>query len=246
MRRQIRRTRLRPRPFIVLGIFVNLAAGVAFSPLTAVRHVRVEGAPISEQDRLVILVQRLRGVPCVRVDARRIEADALQSGELRSANFSRTPFGSAVLKVVRRVPVARLNDATALSDEGVAFLTKSSLDALPTVVPPPGSASPNLTLGNEWPSADVAHLAALLTGMGSGRPPQIILVGGGRVCLNMSGGTVDLGRLERVEPKLDRLQEIFRQRPDLFTTVKTLVLVRPESPAYLPRPLPPQKGAPKP
>lgn len=247
MRRRTKRVRLRPRPFIVLGLLVNLGAGVAFSPVSAVRHVRVEGAPPSDETRLTGLLQALRGVPCVRVNARDIEARALQNSELRSANLARTPFGSAVLRVARRTPVAKLNDVTGLSDEGVVYAATVLPPDLPTVVPPPGEPEVGLTLGNGWPSADVAHLATLVRGDGGGKPPQIILVGGGRVCLNIEGGTVDLGRLEGLEAKVARMREILRTRPGLFATVQTLSLVRVDAPAFLPRPLPPPaKGAPKP
>ena len=246
MRRRTRRVRLRPRPFLVLGLLLNLGAGLAFSPVTAIRHVRVEGAPPADRARLIELLQALRRVPCVRVDARAIEAAALQNSEIRDARLARTPFGSAVLRVVRRVPVARLNDATGLSDEGVAFAASEMPSGLPTVARPPGEPSVELTLGNGWPAADVARLAILVRDLAPGKPPRIILVGGGRVCLNIEGGTVDLGRLEDLEAKVARLREVLRKQPDLFATVQTLSLVRADAPAYLPRPLPPSKGAPQP
>ncbi len=246
MRRRTRRVRLRPRPFIVLGLLVNLMAGVAFSPVTAVRHVRVEGAPTADRSRLTNLLQRLRGVPCARVDARRVEAEALQNSELRAANLARTPFGSAVLRVVRRTAVARLNGTTALSDEGVPFAATEIPGDLPVLALPSGYPPVGLALGNDWPLADVAHLAMLARGIVAGKPPQIILADGGRVCLNIEGGTVDFGRLENLEAKVARLREILKERPGLFTSVQVLSLVRVDAPAYLPRPLPPSKGAPKP
>ena len=135
MRRRTKRVRLNPRPFIVLGLGVNLAAGVALSPVTAVRRVRVEGAPEADRERLTLLLQSLKGVPCARVDARTVESKALENSELRGASLARTPFGSAVLRVARRVPVARLfgDLDTGLSADGVLYRASQLPKDLPTV-----------------------------------------------------------------------------------------------------------------
>lgn len=237
MRRRTKRVRLRPRPFIVLALAINLATGAVYSPVTAVRKVRVEGAPEADRTRLTGILQRLKGVPCMRVDARRIESEALQNSELRSASLSRTPFGSAVLHVARRVAVAQLDRyrGIGLTADGVLYASSVPLDDLPKVILPPKYAWVGLTLGNGWRAVDVARLATLVRAAPSKAPIQIELVQGGRVCLNIDTGRVDLGALADLDAKVARLESILRERPDLFVTVKTLSLVKLDNPAYVPR-----------
>lgn len=237
MRRRTRKTRLRPRPFIVLGLAVNLVAGAAFSPITAVRKVRVEGAPAADEARLIGLLQNLRGVPCARVNARVLESEALQNPELRGASLARTPFGTAVLRVARRQAVARLFAASkiGLTADGVLYPASALADDLPTVKLPADYPAIGLTLGNGWRSVDVARLAGLITGISSREPIRIDLERGGRVCLNIDGGLVDLGACDGLEAKVSRLREILQKRPDLFVTVQTLKLVAVQTPVFIPR-----------
>lgn len=240
MRRRTKRVRIRPGPIIVLTLGINLIAGIVSSPITSVRRVRVEGAPPQDRPRLVGLLQKLKGVPCVRVHAHAIEAEALQNPELRGATLSRTPFGSAVLRVARRMPVAKLyaSPDTGFSEEGVLYPATDLPDDLPRLNFTRGEPPLGLTLGNGWRAADVAHLAILVRGMGGKVPVRIDLVGGGRVCLNIDSGTVDLGSCDGLDAKVARLRKILQERPDLFSTVQTLRLVRIDDPGYIPRPGP--------
>ena len=238
MRRRTKRVRLNPRPFIVLGLLVNVVAGVALSPVTAVRRVRVEGAPEADRKRLTDLLQSLKNVPCARVDARSIESRALENPELRGASLARTPFGSAVLRVARREAVARLFGSldTGLSADGVLYPATELPEDLPTVRLPLRYPSVGLTLGNAWRTQDVAHLATLVRGLAKTEPARIDLFPGGKVCLNIDSGIVDLGRLERLDEKIDRFRRMFSESPNLFATVKSVNLVRVEAPQFIPRP----------
>ena len=237
MRRRTKRVRLNPRPFVVLGLVVNLAAGAVLSPVTAVRRVRVEGAPKADETRLIGLLQALRGVPCARVDVRAIETKALVNSELRGATLSRTPFGSAVLRVSRRLPLARLyaRDSMGLSEDGVVFRATDLPADLPWVNLPREAPEIALTLGNGWPAQNVAHLAGLVRGMGSHEPPRIDVKAGGRVCLNIDSSTVDLGRALELDEKVARLRELLRQQPALFVNFQGINLVDVEAPSFQPR-----------
>lgn len=238
MRRRTKRTRLRPRPFIVLGLAVNLLAGAAYSPVTAVRRVRVEGAPQADAERLTRLLQSLRNVPCARVNPRILESRALENPELRSASLSRNLFGSAVLRVARRVPVARMDPqlGAGLTEDGVVYPSSVSLEGLPTVRLPESVPGVVLALGNAWRATDVARLAVLVRDVPSPKPVGIDVQSGGRVCLNIGTGRVDLGDFDKLDEKVDRLVAILRERPDLFDTVAKLSLVVLENPVYVPRP----------
>lgn len=247
MRRKAKRTRLRPRPFILLGLAANLVAGALYSPLSTVRRVRVEGAPLEDEGRLRDLMQKLKGVPCAQVNARALEAEALQNSEIKSASLARTPFGTAVLKIVRRTAVAHLDRyrGTGLTEDGVLYRSTVPLDDLPTVALPEDHRFVGLTLGNGWRPVDVARLATSIRSIPSDRPIKIDLDKGGRVCLNIGTGAfvgiVDFGPYEGLDAKAARLESILRERPNLFESVQTLKLVNIDNPAYVPRPGAPQR-----
>ena len=237
MRRRTRRTRLRPGPFIVIGLVVNLAAGAIYSPVTAIRRVRVEGAPEADRARLIQLLQPLRGVPCLRVNPRVFESAALQNPELRSATLSRSPFGSAVLRVARRIAVARLfaRPNIGLTTQGVLYAASELPGGLPLVKLPDDTPVIGLTLGNGWRGADVAELAELVRDIPSRETVRIDIERGGRVCLNIGNGIVDLGPCRGLEAKVARLSSILRERPTLFVTVEKLNLVDVDAPTFKPR-----------
>ena len=243
MRRRTKRTRLRPRPFILLGLAVNLVVGVAYSPVTAIRRVRVEGAPKADEVRLTKLVQKLRGVPCIRIDPRFVESEALQNPELRSATLSRTPFGSAVLRVGKRTPVARVFAAPSvgLTAQGVLYAATELPETLPAVKLPNDYPVVSLTLGNGWRTVDVARLAGLVQGLPSGETARIDLENGGRVCLNIGGGRVILGSCHELDKKVALLGKFLRDRPTLFVNFASVNLVDADAPTFTP-----QKGPSKP
>jgi hypothetical protein len=227
----------------VLGLIVNLLAGILYSPITAVRKVRVEGAPENDQGRLIGLLQHLRGVPCARVNARAIESEAMHNPEIRGASLARTPFGSAILHIARRTAVARLfaGPNIGLSAEGV-FYPASALDEnLPLVELPGDYPKAALTIGNGWRSADVARLATLVRTIPSKGPVRIRVVGGGRLCLNIDSGVVDLGDYQRLDDKVAWVGKTLRAQPDLFVNVQSVSLVKIDAPMFVPR-----KGVPNP
>lgn len=222
----------------MLGVFIALGTGIYYSPVTGVRKVRVVGAPAADEDRLTRLLQGLRGVPCARVNAQHIETMVLRNPELRSASLTRTPFGSATLRVVRRSPVARLfgYPSIALSDEGTVYPATELDQKIPLIKLPDRMPPATLTLTHGWPARDVASLATMVASLPAKDPVRIDLDPQGRVCLNIDTGRVDLGFCDRMEAKIARLRETLKSRPDLFRTVLTVNLQTPEQPSYVPRP----------
>jgi len=208
-----------------------------------VRHVRVEGAPLASQKRLTNLLQKIRGVPCAQVHARSLESEALRDPELRSVSLSRTPFGSAVLRVEARQAVAQVDPSAriGLTAEGVVYESSVDLGALPKVRIPGDYPGIVLTLGNGWRVTDVAHLAGLVRDLPSPKPVEIVLDRGGRVCLNIGTGSVDLGSCEGLDEKVARLREILARQPDIFATVLKVSLVDVDAPTFTPRPPSPRK-----
>lgn len=243
MRRRSKRTRLRARPIIIVALVVNVAVGIFYSPVTAVRRVRVEGAPAADATRLTKLLQSLKGIPCARVNAKSVESEALRNPELRTATLSRTPFGSAVLRVARRTPVARLYafPSVALSREGVLYPASTLPEGLPYVQLPDDYPKVGLSLGNAWRLTDVVRLAGLVGGLEVKDPVRIRLVRGGRLCLNIDSGVVDLGGYDELDAKVAWLEKTLKESPTLFSTVESINLVKLDAPTFQPR-----KGVPKP
>jgi cell division protein FtsQ len=225
----------------VLALILNVVAGVLWSPVSAVRRVRVEGAPKADEARLAKLLQGLRGTPCARIDPRIVESEAMRNPEIRGASLARTPFGSAVLRVAHRTPVARLfaGPSIGLTEDGILYPSTSDLDKLPLVKLPEDAPDVGLTLGNGWRAVDVARLATLVTSIPAKGPVRIDLERGGRVCLNIGNGRVEFGDLTRMEEKVAFVEKGLREDPNLFTGVQTLNLVYPDAPTFQPRKGPP-------
>ena len=71
-----RRRKRRPfnwGPLLWVALIANIAAGLWFSSLTAIRRLRIEGAPLSDRGRLVTLAQTLKNQPVVPIDPRAFE-----------------------------------------------------------------------------------------------------------------------------------------------------------------------------
>ncbi|MBS1718960.1 MAG: hypothetical protein JST35_00780 [Armatimonadetes bacterium] len=139
-RRRRRRVALNWGPILFLASVANITAGLFFSPLTAIRKVRVVGASPSDQARIQTILDDERGKPAVQVSPRLVETRALEASEVRTAQFGRNLFGHAELTISLRRPVATVNGAPgmAMDPTGNLFSTKADLSALPSVYPPQG------------------------------------------------------------------------------------------------------------
>jgi cell division septal protein FtsQ len=233
------RQRIRNRRFVaILWVLLigNLAAALLYSPLTAIRRVRVVGAPYWDEARLGSILASVQGVPCAQVKAASIESAALAIPDVKSAEFDRNLFGSAVLTLTYRRPAASVagRPGVALFRDGSVFRSEASLDGLPAVRFDGTELDPNLTLARNWPAEEIARLAKRVKELPRAQEASIELGKDGSVCLNIGAGQVVLGSCDDMDAKLATLQRILDKDPGILARVKSLNLVVASAPSVVP------------
>lgn len=211
---------------------VNVALGMVFSPLTSVQKVRVVGAAADDQARLTRELQSLRALPVLRVSGVSTRYRLENSSRIQSATFAPNLFGRAVVRIALREPVARIvNSKTCLDRNGHAFLFSQSDAMLPTIVPPRGSFSPNLTLLGGWEVGTTAQLCEKLTAQMPNVSWIVELNERGILSLKADGGAeVALGSSENLQQKVAKLATMLEADPDLLKKVRQINLNAPEAP----------------
>lgn len=228
-----KRVRLRARPFLWLAIVSNVLAGLFFSPLTAIRHVRVEGARPRDRARIEELLQSLSGVPALRVSAQGLESKILEAPFVSDATLSRTIFGSGLLHVEYRTAVARFDHSKrlALSDKGVIYAEDSLAGNLPILDVPQKELQPDLSLEGFWEPQRVAYIAQQARIIDAVRKERILITQPGRVILYIGQGRVVLGNCEGLEEKFQALRDRLSRNPFELSQIAELDLTLPDRPA---------------
>lgn len=228
-----KRVRLRAKPFLVIAIVLNVGLGLVFSPLTAIRHVRVEGARDADRARIETELQSVRGVPSLRLNPRAVESRILSAPYARNASLSRTIFGSAALNVAYRTPVARFDRSKrlALSDEGVVYAEQQLSPDLPILDVPAADLQPSLTLEGFWEPQRVAIIAQEARKVDNSQKERILITQPGRVILYIGQGRVVLGNCEGLEKKFQALKDRLLRNPSELSQIAELDLTLPERPA---------------
>lgn len=238
MRKKRRKSRINWAPLLWLAFLAHLGAAIWLSPATSVRKLRIVDAPESERGRLMSLAQTLVGKPAVALDPREFESAVQKESRVESADFRRSLFGSANLKLVYRRAVARLEPgvATYLDTGGVLFQTNDPPVNLPAIAFHPSVLKPSFGIAGPAPLAEIAKLIQ--------RIPHKLLEKGiraevdseGAVCLNITqGATIDLGAVDGYEAKLEALEKLLAERPEIFQQAQALNLTEPSRPAIRPR-----------
>src|SRR5690348_172385 len=94
---------------VVWTLFVvNVLFGLIYSPITSIRRLRVLGAQPHDLNRISSLAEGLTGKPFGKVDAAQLESQILGQRDVYNASLSHNIFGSAILRVQYRRPVAVL------------------------------------------------------------------------------------------------------------------------------------------
>ncbi|HWD38665.1 MAG TPA: hypothetical protein VG944_07435 [Fimbriimonas sp.] len=238
MRRKRRRSRLNPTPILWLLLAANVIAGMLYSPLTTVRSVRVDGAPAWDFDRLRTVAEKMKGIPCAQINPRTIESQAMAIPDVRSARLSRNLFGSAVLTVGYRTPIARIEGqkGMVLSIEGVIYHSNAVVSDLPSVKLGPQTSNPLFTIATDWPAADIANLVIKAKRIDPNAPIKIEFDAGNSLCLNMGTGRVVLGSSDDLDEKLQVLTQRLAADPNLLSKIQTLILTVAGNPQIVPNP----------
>lgn len=237
MRQKRRRIRFRWGPILWVLLVANIVAGLCFSPLTAIRRVRVDGAPDWDAPRLIAIMNGLEGVPCAQVQRSKVESEVLSLPEVRSAHLSRNLFGSAVLQLGYRQAVARLRDHpnVGVSLEGVLYRSEHLAPDLPSIKLDAARDRGTVGIAESWPVVAVARLAVESRELANGQPTWIELGKGSVLCLNMGTGQVNFGSCDDMDAKLAALKRLLSKDPTYLSKVQALNLAVASAPSAIPK-----------
>ncbi len=202
-RRKKQRIRLKPAPFLWIGLTINVWLGVQYSPMTNLRRVVVEGSHSEDQGALKESVLRWKGIPCLGINPRAIESDALMISDVVSASLSRNIFGTGRLVVKYREPAMVLteNHAIGITLEGVMYPMNVDRDDLPTLAltyfP-----RPSFSLFSSYEAATMAKLARDSSQVFPQSRLGIVVDESGTLCLNVDGVLCIFGTSQNLSSKL--------------------------------------------
>lgn len=218
-------------------VLVSVACGLAFSPVTAITHVRVMGARPSDEARIQKELQWLNGRPCLMVYKPSVEEQILRNPLVKSADLSMNVFGRADLAIEYYRPVAVLKNAQncVLTDAGFLCAMPEPPPGLPLLELYPEGTGPDFSLSMMWEASRVAEICDRASKQGIIKNLSITVTRNGSVCLN-SGvtGRVDLGSPDELDEKFAQIHSILSAMPDLLAQRKELVLIAPKKPVTRP------------
>lgn len=234
MARKRKRPQIRWTPLLSVVLVGNVGLGLAFSPLTGVRRVRVSGAADGQQESIRARLSRIGTQSAAMVDVRGLESDLLRNVGVKSANFRRSLFGSARLTVENEQPIADYAGQAGLSIgvDGDIFRSPTGGVGATLFSLPADAVGPSLAIVSNWRRADVIELAREAKKLWPDRPSRIEVDSGGVLCLNSEGmARVSLGNSDRLSEKFARLERLIHDEPELLSRVAALNLSSPEKPA---------------
>ncbi len=237
MRRRSKR-RLDLRALLWAALAANVAAGFVWSPSTAVRRVRVRGAPESVRPQLQRILSELRAIPIGQVDPRGIETAIQRLPGVDECRFSRNVFGSGSLQVRFERPVASLAGTLrrGLGERGtILTLTVGSGRVTPVLAAPPMAYRPSLALCMPWRPAAIADLAAKLKMFAPNVVSHVEITSSGSVSFTFENGPmVRLGAADDIDVKFAKVRELLDENPRLLSEVSEINVAAPNRPALVP------------
>jgi hypothetical protein len=183
------------------------------------------------------LAQELRGRPFAKIGAAQLESDLLQPRDVLTADLSHNLFGSAIIHISYRRPVASIgaNSRTYMDDQGVIFASSEPYPGLRQIDLDPEYVQPGVALTLPWPSQDVAALCTKLDSFDQLKGAVIHLDTTGRLLISREDKhIVDLGGTQQIDEKLAKLRSILDDDPNLMDRVQSFSLADPARPASKP------------
>lgn len=226
-----RRRRLRWAPLLAVAAILHLTVGLALSPLTAIRQVRLEmdGAGADAQG-IAQRLDSLRGRPWLLVGGNLPRSLVAQDRWVRGVEWKSNPFGFAVAKVHIRRPVAVLGNEhgkTLLTEDGM-WLPGTPTAGLPTVKVPPGSLAASSGLASLSDGPRLARWVVRVTKSFEGLAEVELSDTGVLSLRSKSGPRIVFGSWDRLEDKLRRATGILAEaKPGAADVLNVTV---PESP----------------
>jgi cell division septal protein FtsQ len=215
-------------------LVLNVLTGLMYSPLTSIRRMRVIGAQPHDIDRINELTKGLRGIPFLSVKSTKFEGAILASRDVSEAALSHNLFGSAILTLKYRQPVASVvgTPHAYLDDQGVIFASPEPYPELRQLDLGQEYLQPGVAYTLPWPSQQVAELCTKLNTVEELKGDVVHVEATGRLTISGEKGyTVDLGGAEQIDEKLRKLERMLEEDPNLLSNVQTLSLVDPARPA---------------
>ena len=243
VKRRAKPTRRRPSrnvsliPWLWVILVANLGAGIAFSPVTAVRVIRVDGAPAYDHDRITALLQEMSKIPCARVSGAMIETLIQGEGDVAGANLRRNPFGRATLAVSYRRPVAVLEGkpGVVLSDTGVLYAARNITTPLPKLRLRDETSGLIGVMAGVWPAQAVAKVCKRAFEFGPPEKAVLDVDSSGRLCLNMgTGAQIDLGSSDELDRKFSEVHRVIQGHPSLIEEGFGINVTEPDKPVIVP------------
>lgn len=230
----------RPHGFFAVGLVVNVAAGLFFSPMTAITRVRVLGAEPFDRPRLEGLLTAYAGKPVASITPRVVESGVEEAPEVRDVDFTRNWFGRAQLKITYRKPVAKISGTKALylSDEGVTYTSRQRIPPLPSAELPESANSAALTYAIEAPLQPLGELCAHIPAPIDTTSVTALYHPEKGLCLNTgeSSALVIFGPAENLDEKIAGLSKILQDNPNILRENLELNLIVPERATRTPLP----------
>lgn len=225
------------RAMIWMLFLVNTLAGIALSPVTAVRSVRVVGAPSWDELRVQSILEGLKAIPVLAIDAAKVETEVQAASSVDSARLSRTPFGTAKLEVVYREPVAKVMGFKTLflcSDGKTAEFLEPQTPGVVVKLPEP-SAQPVATLVGAWDFSGLADVCRKLENLPIAKDWIVEMNAFGSVFLQAGPVVVvEFGDTSKIEEKFDALAVLFEEHHDLLDRVRSINVTAPARPMVVP------------
>ncbi len=209
-----------------------------YSPSTALRKVTIVGAQVPYHPYIRTSIKKVAGVPALQISSIAMEGKILATSAVESAKFSRNVFGRAKLLISYRTPVAQFesNKELFLDKSGTVFRSLSPVSNLPQIDLYEGGLRSTLTQTGLWPSRRIAWLAKESKKYDFGMRSVIEVQASGAVSLiTNSRVTIRLGSSYDFESKLETLDRLIGESPDIWKRVKAINLVVPERPLWTPR-----------
>ncbi|MDR3688605.1 MAG: hypothetical protein P4L46_04440 [Fimbriimonas sp.] len=217
---------------------MNVGFGLKYSYITSIVNTRADGVPRYDHDRVEAILTDMHDKPCLSIDPRAIESRVMALQDVDEAELTRNVFGSALLKVRYREPVARLADRpqVALSTDGVLYRSSLDLSALPTLKMPSSGPPILIAMMGSWQPACLAALAVYSRKHYPTSAVGIEVDPRGVVCLNIDSGNVILGSCDDLDSKLKTLESRLQKNPNELMEVKSINLTLPSAPTIVPKP----------
>lgn len=192
----------------------------------------------SDRAAITEALESLKGTPALQVNHAKLANRLLLRDQIDRVELSLNLFGRGRLRVVHRIPVARLagpEPGMALSREGVVFRSDAVMDDLPLLTPPASAWKFGASVADSWECLAAASLAESVRGTLPPEPWRIQVDQRSTVSLSLPGkAVVRLGSTSDMDAKLRAFLDALNANPELMQKAREINFSAPSNPVYIP------------